>query len=200
MGREANCTCVWNGTRHHVTALLEPPELIVRGEIRRRVPFAKMKNVAADKDWLRFTCEGESVAIQLGSGIAAKWADAMLKPPPTLAKKLGITPETTVRTIGTMDDAALKGALDLAGAVSNSKGDLILARVDTPADLKAALAKAASQTKSGIPIWFIYRKGQGHPLNENLVRETALATGIVDTKIAAVSSEFSALRFVERRN
>jgi hypothetical protein len=37
-------------------------------------------------------------------------------------------------------------------------------------------------------------------LNENLVRETALATGIVDTKIAAVSAEFSALRFVKRRN
>jgi hypothetical protein len=200
MGREAICTCIWNGARHHVKALLEPPELIMRGEIRRRVPLAKMKNVGADGDWLRFTFEGEPVAVQLGDGMAAKWADAVIKPPPTLAKKLGITPETTVRTIGPMDDAALKATLEVAAAVSNSKGDLILARVDTPADLKAALAKAASQTKSGIPIWFIYRKGQGHPLNENLVRETALATGIVDTKIAAVSSEFSALRFVKRRN
>lgn len=200
MGREANCTCVWNGARHHVKALLEPPELILREEIRRRIPFAKMKNVGADGDWLRFTFEGEPVAVQLGDGMAAKWADAMLKPPPTLAKKLGITPETTVRTIGPMDDAALKATLEVAAAVSNSKGDLILARVDTPADLNAALAKAASETKSGIPIWFIYRKGPGHPLNENLVRETALATGIVDTKIASVSAEFSALRFVKRRN
>ena len=84
--------------------------------------------------------------------------------------------------------------------VSQTKGDLILARVDTPADLKAALVKAAGQLAAGIPIWFIYRKGPGHPLNENLVRTTALATGIVDTKIAAVSAEFSALRFVKRRN
>jgi hypothetical protein len=213
-----------------VKALLEPPELILREEIRRRIPFAKMKNVGADGDWLRFTFEGEPVAVQLGDGMAAKCADAMLKPPPTLAKKLGITPETTVRTIGPMDDAALKAALEVAAAVSNSKGDLILARVDTPADLNAALAKAASETKSGIPIWFIYRKGDdvaaneaivkaagdaGHaagvPLavhatelvvakNGNLVRETALATVIVNTKIASVSAEFSALRFLKRRN
>jgi hypothetical protein len=31
------------------------------------------------------------------------------------------------------------------------------------------------------------------------VRETALKSGIVDTKIAAVSAEFSALRFVKRK-
>ena len=199
MGREAICACLWNGTRHQVKALLEPPELILRGELRRKVSFAKMKSVATDGEWLRFEIEREPVALQLGPAMAARWADALLKPPPTLAKKLGITPETSVRMIGSVDDAALKAALEEAGSVSKSSGDLILARVDTPADLNAALAKAATQTRSGTPILFIYRKGPGHPLNENLVRETALATGIVDTKIAAVSATFSALRFVKRR-
>jgi hypothetical protein len=132
--------------------------------------------------------------------MAAKWAEAIVKPPPSLAKKLGISGESTVRMIGPVDDAALKAALAEAKTVSQSKGDLILARVDTPADLKAALTKVAGQLASGIPIWFIYRKGPGHPLSENQVRETALATGIVDTKIAAVSAEFSGLRFVKRRS
>ena len=200
MGREAVCTCVWNGEKSTVKALLEPPELILRGEIRRKVPFLKMKNVKADGDQLHFKFESDSVALELGRTMAAKWADALLKPPPTLARKLGITPETTVRTIGPMDDPALKAALAEAKQVSTGKGDLILARVDTPRDLKTALVKAAVQLDSGTPIWFIYRKGPGHPLNENLVRATALATGIVDTKIAAVSAEFSALRFVKRRS
>jgi hypothetical protein len=200
MGREAICTCVWGKTQHEVKALLEPRELIVRGELRRRVPFAKMRGVKADSDLLRFTFEGESVALSLGSEMAAKWADALLKPPPTLAKKLGIAPETTVRMIGPVDDGALKSAVAEAKAVSQSNGDLILARIDTPADLSAALRKAARQLSAGISIWFIYRKGPGHPLNENIVRATALATGIVDTKIAAVSAEFSALRFVKRRS
>ncbi len=200
MGREAMCRCVWGKTQQEVKALLEPPELIVRGELRRRVPFAKMRGVKADGDLLRFTFEGEPVALSLGKEMAAKWADALLKPPPILAKKLGITPDITVRVIGPVDDAELKVALADAKAVSQSKGDLILARVNSPVDLAAVLRKAASQLAAGIPIWFIYRKGPGHPLNENIVRATALATGIVDTKIAAVSAEFSALRFVKRRS
>lgn len=200
MGREAICACLWNGAKTAVKALIEPPELVLRGEMRRKLPFARMKQVRADGEWLRFTFEDESVALQLGGEMAAKWAKTLLKPPPSLAKKLGITPETTVRMIGTVDDSALKGALAEAKDISDRKGDLILARVNTPADLSAALRKSANQLKSGTPIWFIYRKGPGHPLNENEVRKTALATGIVDTKIAAVSAEFSALRFVKRRS
>ena len=200
MGREAICTCIWNGEKSKVKALLEPPELILRGDIRLKVPFSKMKNVEADGNLLQFKFESDSVALDLGSTMARKWADALLKPPPTLAKKLGITPEATVRMIGPVDDPSLKGALAEAKAVSERKCELILARVDTPADLNAALDKAAGQLETGVPIWFLYRKGPGHPLNENQVRDTALATGIVDTKIVSVSAEFSALRFVKRRS
>jgi hypothetical protein len=199
MGREAVCTCIWNGEKSKVKALLEPPDLILRGEIRRKVPFSKMKNVEAAGDLLQFKFESESVALELGSAMAAKWADALLKPPPTLARKLGITPETTVRMIGPVDDTLLKSALAEAKMVSQHKGELILARVDTPADLNEALNNAADQLKAGVLIWFLYRKGPGHPLNENQVREIALATGIVGTKVASVSAEFSALRFVKRR-
>ena len=110
MGREAQCACIWNGEKSKVKALLEPPELILRGEIRRRVPFSKMKSIKADGDLLHFKFANDSVALELGSAMAAKWADALLKPPPSLAKKLGITPETTVRTIGPMDDPALKNS------------------------------------------------------------------------------------------
>ena len=200
MGREAMCTCLWNGEKSNVKALLEPPDLILRGETRRKVPFSKMKDIQANDELLHFKVEGESVALQLGNARAAKWAEALLKPPPTLAKKLGITSQTTVRVIGAVDDAALKTALSKAKAISQTRGDLILARVDRPADLNRALKRTADQLKAGVPIWFIYRKGPGHPLNESQVRGTALGAGIVDTKIAAVSAEFSGLRFVKRRS
>jgi hypothetical protein len=186
--------------KHEVKVLLEPPELIVRGEMRRKVPIAQLKQVQAEKGKLRFTFQREAVELELGVAMAAKWAEALLKPPPTLAKKLGITAETRVRMIGAVDDIELKRALKEAKAAAQGEGDLILARVDTPKDLETALKKAAVQLKAGVPIWFIYRKGPGHPLNENQVREIALGTGIVDTKIAAVSGEFSALRFVKRRS
>lgn len=199
MGREAVCTCDWNGKKTSVKALLEPPELIMRGEMRRRLPYSKLKHVKADGEMLRFTFEGERVALSLGSAMATKWADALLKPPPTLAKKLGITSEITVWMIGPRDDSALESAVTEAKAVSRRSGDLIIARVDTPEDLHSALMRAGERLGAGVPIWFVYRKGPGHPLNENVVRATALATGIVDTKVAAVSTEFSGLRFVRRR-
>src|SRR6478672_7246380 len=98
MGREAQCVCIWNGEKCNVKALLEPPELILRGEIRRRLPFSKMKSIKADGHLLHFKFATDSVSLGLGSALAAKWADVLLKPPPSLAKKLGFTPETTVRT------------------------------------------------------------------------------------------------------
>jgi len=200
MGREATCTCLWNGKKSNVKAIIEPPQLILRGELRRRLPIATIQSIKVERDQLRFVVEGEDVSLLLGSDMAAKWADALLKPPPTLAKKLGITADTTVWMIGSVDDAALKAALAEAKSVSHRKGDLILARVDTPADLHSALTRAADELNAGTPIWFVYRKGPGHVLNESLVRSTALATGIVDTKVSSVSDVFSALRFVKRRS
>ncbi len=200
MGREATCICDWNGAMAEVRALIEPPELILRGAMRRRIPIAELKQVRAEDDLLRFVCRGERIALRLGPSVAAKWADALLKPPPSLAKKLGISSETTVRLIGKSDDPALDEALAQAKSVSTRIGGLILARVNTPSDLSAALAKTGDALELGTPIWLIYPKGPGHALNETLVRSTALAAGIVDTKVAAVSATLTALRFVKRKS
>jgi hypothetical protein len=199
MGHEAQCACECNGSVAAVKALIEPPELILRGAMRRRIPLAAMKHVRADGSNLRFTYQAESFALDLGAALALKWIKLLTTPPPSLAKKLGITAHTIVRTIGSIDDPALASALREAKATTPRKGDLILARVNTPAELSTALARAASQLEQAVPIWFIYPKGSGHPLNESIVRSTALATGIVDTKVAAVSPQLTALRFVKRR-
>ncbi len=102
--------------------------------------------------------------------------------------------------IGEVDEKTLEKAISEAKEVTTRSGDLILARVDTPGELTAALMKSADDLSRGVPIWFIYPKGPGHALNENIVRSTALAAGIVDTKVAAVSSTLTALRFVKRKS
>ena len=200
MGREATCECDWNGTKAQAKALIEPPELILRGGIRRRVPLAAMKKIRADGDRLHFTFNGEAVSLDLGSELAARWAKALMTPQPSLAKKLGMTGESVVRMIGEIDDKTLEKAISEAKEVTTRRGDLILARVDTPGELTAALKKSAVDLGHGVPIWFIYPKGPGHALNEKIVRSTALAAGIVDTKVAAVSSTLTALRFVKRKS
>lgn len=212
MGREAECTCQWNRASAKVKALIEPPELILRGGLKQRIPLAEIEQIRADGDKLHFHFRGETVALTLGIELAARWLKALTTPPPSLAKKLGITADTVVRMIGPVDDRALADALASARSTAGPAG-LILARVNTPAELSGALKDAGEQLDRGIPIWFIYPKARGpreralvrggegkdHALTESDVRSTALATGIVDTKVAAVSPALTALRFVKRR-
>ena len=196
MGREANCICSWAGTTAKVKALIEPPELILRGAMRKWIPIAQLRKIQAEGGRLTFEFKRQAFALELGEERARRWADALLKPPPTLAKKLGITGETTVWMMGSVDVAALEEALAQARKVSSRSGDMILARADTPAQLEGALRKAADALMRGTPIWFIYPKGPGHVLNESIVRAGGLAARLVDTKVAAVSPALTALRFV----
>jgi hypothetical protein len=199
VGREARCFCLRNGVAAEVKAAVEPPELILRGGLRRRIPLPTLEQVRADGDALRFSVQGETFALQLGKELAANWAQALLKPPPSLAKKLGITAQITVRILGTVNDRALAKALGEAKAATTGLGDLLIACVHTPSDLAAALKEAGTDLGRGVPIWLVYPKGPGHALNETMVRSAGLSAGVVDTKVAAVSETLTGLRFVQRR-
>lgn len=200
MGRESECSCECNGSTYPVKALLEPPELILRGGLRRRLPFSRLTGIRADGAILRFECEDETFALMLGGDLPGRWARVLTAPPPTLAKKLGISQDTVVRIVGAVDDEALRLALAAAKAVGDDGADLILARVNSTREIADALRGSAKQLAARVPIWFIYPKGKGHALNENDVRSAGLAAGVVDTKVAAVSPTLTALRFVRRRD
>jgi len=199
MGQEANCICEWGGETARVKALVEPPELILRGEIRRRLPFSELRQVRAEGGTLRFKFGSDVVVLKLGAAMAEKWAKAILTPPPSLAKKLGITPESTVWVIGTVDDAALETAVGEARMAARKGADVIVARVNTSAELARAFKSAAKETSAGVPIWIVYRKGPGHPISEADVRSTGLASGIVDVKVASVSPVLTGPKFVRRK-
>ena len=174
-----------------VKALIEPPELILRGEIRRRLPFSELRQIRADGGALRFKFGGDAVTLKLEASTAEKWAKAILAPPPSLAKKLGITPESTIWVIGEIDDVALESSISEARRVARRGtgvgADVIVAHVNSAAELARAFKTAAKRTSNGVPIWIVYRKGPGHAINESDVRETGLAAGIVDVKVASVS-------------
>jgi hypothetical protein len=181
MGREAVCTCDWAGTVAEVKALLESNELILRGDIRKRVAFQKIEGVKVQSDGLCFTVGGLSVQLLLGPSTAAKWAATITSPPPSLARRLGITDTMVVRTMGSIEDENLKAALAAAARVSSEDADLIVACVDTPESLKTA-------------------KGPGHALNEAAIRSVLRANGLMDTKVASVSNTLTALKFNRRKS
>jgi len=195
MGREATCKCDWAGTTAEVKVLLEPPDLIVRGEMRKRVPISSLKRVEAQSGWLRFNTGREQVQLFLGTPMAEKWATAIKTPPPTLARKLGITDKSIVRTIGDIRDEALNEALSEAAQISAKNPDLIVAYVDTPESLAATLREAKAQLAKSTPVWLVYPKGPGHPLNESTIRSVLRGIGMMDTKVASVSVRLTALRF-----
>jgi hypothetical protein len=200
MGREAICECNWAGTTARVKVLLESTDLIVRGEIRKRVPINDLRNVEAHSGWLRFNAGRDNVQILLGTPAAQKWADAIKKPPQTLARKLGITGKSIVRTIGDINDESLKEALAEAAQLSSKNPDLIVAFVDTPESLAATHWAARPQLLKSIPIWLVYPKGPGHPLNESAIRSLLRSSGMMDTKVASVSARLTALRFNLRQS
>jgi hypothetical protein len=199
MGREATCICERAGTAVQANALLESRELLVRTGLSRRIPFSEMKHVAAMGDRLTFEFKNESWSLILGSDTAEKWAAIILAPPPSLAKRMGITAEITVEVIGEVDDNALQDALARAKANVKRNGELILARVDTPEALTRVLKNKADALANRTPMWVVYRKGRGQALGESDVRALCLAAGLVDSKVTAVSPVLTALRFVKRR-
>lgn len=199
MGREANCECNWAGRTAQVKALLETSELILRGGLRHRISFAELKRVEARNGRLCFTVAAEAVELHLGADQSAKWAAAITAGPKPLAKKLGITSETIVRTIGAIDDEALSAALAQAVQLSARGSHLIVACIETPAQLSAALKSASAQLAKRVPIWLVYPKGPRHPLNESMIRAAVLPLGLVDTKVAAVSPRLTAIRFNLRK-
>lgn len=200
MGREATCQCNWAGATFTVKALLETSELILRGGISKHIPFAGIKQLRAEADCLTFTLGRNRVELFLGKDQSAKWAAAISAGPPTLARKLGITAESVVRTLGDVSYPVLAEALADAGQISSRNPTLIIAGVETPAELAGVLKSASTQLAKGVPIWLVYPKGAGHALSESMVRAAGLAAGLVDTKAASVSDRLTGLRFNLRRN
>ena len=194
MGREAICDCTFAGTTAEVKALLESEELILRGDIRMRVPFHTLHNVRVESDSLCFNLGKHAVQLRLGAAAAKSWAKKIETPPPSLADKLGITGKT-VRTIGPIADRTLDSALKSAALISARNPDVILSYVDTSESLATTLREAKAQLARSIPIWLVYRKGPGHPLDESAIRTCLRANGLMDTKVASVSADLTALRF-----
>jgi hypothetical protein len=195
MGREAICECILGDTTAKVKVLLESEELILRGSIRMCAPLRELQDVRVEDECLCFNLDKQhSIQLRLGAAVAESWAKKIKSPPPSLADKLGITGKV-VRTIGPVSDHALYSAICSAAQVRAENPDLILAQVDTPQSLAATLRAAKSQLARSVPIWLVYRKGPGHPINEAGIRTTLRAQGLMDTKVASVSEHLTALRF-----
>jgi hypothetical protein len=197
MGREATCDCQWAGESAACKVLLETHELIIRGPIRRRALIASLTEVSVQGDRLRFRAGEDQVSLALGINVAQSWAKKLTAQPPTLAAKLGISKDSQLLLIGDFETEELRSAIAAAATTAGKSVNLVLARVKTIADLDYALDRYAA-VPANPPVWIIYPKGPGKPVNEAEIRGAMRHEGFIDTKVASVSTVLTALRFVKR--
>src|SRR3954465_343520 len=99
MGREARCRVRAGGQAADARALLETDEVVVRGDLRLRLPFAAVRAVAVRGETLVLTGPDGAVELALGAAAAERWA-ARVRNPPTLRQRLGLADGATVAFVG----------------------------------------------------------------------------------------------------
>jgi hypothetical protein len=116
-----------------------------------------------------------------------------------LAEKLGLKPGLTVYV-----DQGPSG-LDLGGAPYTTRlprrADVTLLFCRDRKRLDTRLSVIIERTVTNGMLWVCWPKkssGVDTDLTENLVRETGLAAGVVDVKVAAIDDTWSGLKFVRR--
>ena len=125
-----------------------------------------------------------------------------------LARKLGIgegdevavigAPERFEDTLGELPDVASMHT-DLA---DDARYDVILAFVTERAELEAELPRLRARMAPTCGLWIAWPKRASRlptDMTDQVVRDVALPTGLVDNKVCAIDETWSGLRLVIRR-
>ncbi|HEY2744798.1 MAG TPA: DUF3052 family protein [Polyangia bacterium] len=119
-----------------------------------------------------------------------------------LPQKLGIKPAARVALIDAPKDFAL--ALPAGAALVDGKSrdlDVIVWFVTARAAFTKKLATVAARMQPAGGLWIAWPKkasGVATDMTENVVRDVALPTGLVDNKVCAIDDTWSGLRLVVR--
>ncbi len=122
-----------------------------------------------------------------------------------LPKKLGIKPNSTVALVGAPKDFE-QTLGELPEGVkfkkqANGRCDLIIWFIRMRAELYDRIKEMGELTGAG-GLWIAWPKqasGVATDLNQNVVRDTGLASGLVDYKVCAIDATWSGLKFAQRK-
>ena len=200
MGYDSTCTMTIDGRAFRGTAVLKHKELLFRGDLRLVIPLSAIAEARADAGRLVIVFGGRSAALEIGAGMAEKWAKRITSPP-SRVDKLGVKPGMRIALVG-MDDDALIEDIGAKGArletSARSKGlDMIFFAAHAPRDLSRLEAIAGRLEPAGA-IWLIRAKGRGAPISERQSMAAGKKAGLVDVKVVSYSETHSAEKYVIR--
>jgi hypothetical protein len=121
-----------------------------------------------------------------------------------LARKLGIKPGSVVALAAAPPDWAIDGLPDGVVVRPSLRGrpDIVVAFARSLQDLNRRLPALEGSLPDDGALWLAWpRKAAGHDsdITENALRDLVLPTGLVDVKVAALSEDWSGLKFVRRK-
>ena len=193
MGQEIACIAHFDGKSARGKALLETAEILFRGEMRLRIPFSSIKEVAATEGGLRVkTAEGVAV-FELGDK-AEKWREKILHPKP-LIEKLGVRPGEAVSLHGTFEKGFRDDLKKYGAKMGTGAGAPWVFLAANEVRELASIKKMAKGLQGAAALWIVYPKGQ-KSITEHDVRGAGLKAGLVDVKVAGFSATHTALKFV----
>ena len=129
------------------------------------------------------------MTLTLGAKEAAAWVRALDKPLPSLAAKLGVSPDAQALMIGGPAPREIADAVAGSVALAPERAALIIAVLNTPGDLQAALVAGKHH---GLRVWCVHGKGKGAAVGGSSVREAFRGAGWMDIKSCAVSRTYTA--------
>jgi hypothetical protein len=196
MGSEIFCTVRTGGKSAKGKALLDTNEVIFRGDLRLRIPFASLKSVSCRDGELHLQWPDGTAVFQLGEQ-AEKWAHKILHPK-SRSEKLGIKPGLVISSVEMRDtnfvEELRSNAKSFSDAAPLKGSDLIFFGAETAADLAHAKTLSPSLDDAGA-LWIVYPKGR-QEITESQVFAAGKQAGLVDVKVVSFSATHTALKFV----
>jgi hypothetical protein len=200
VGLEAKCVVRVAGASHDGTALLETDELLFRGPLRLKIPFASITSADVTDGVLRIAHAGGTAEFELGAA-AAKWAER-IRSPRSLLDKLGAKPGMTVSVVGDFEADFVRELTGRVERVSVGRvregSDLVFFLADQSAQL-AQLAALNAALALGGAIWVVHPKGKG-ALKDTEIFAAGDKLGLTSTKVVRFSETLTGEKLVRRKS
>jgi hypothetical protein len=176
--------------------LLETDDLILRGEVKARIPRRALKKVTVKNGLVTVAYDGGTLTLTLGAD-AERFAKKALEAPKSRLEKMGITSGSAIVALGISDPAFAKeckaGGITVATRAAKDSA-LIVLGVERAADLPRTANVAKSLKKDGA-LWVIHPKGTAGVKDTDIFAE-AKKLGLTYVKVARFSDTHTAEKLV----
>lgn len=196
MGNEATGRIVVDGIAAEAKMLLETEELIVRGELRMKIPFTEVQSIESAGELVRLRWNDQAIELAIGPA-ASKWVQK-IRHPKSVVDKLGVKAGQRVSIAGVVDDEAFLRDLEArSGDVTRrvrKESDLLFFGTTDRKEL-VRLESLKNSIKRNGAIWIVRPKGV-ESISETDVIAAGRAAGLVDVKVVRFSASHTAEKLV----